>query len=149
MRKSYLILRGLETLNFRFSVSVIYQTGLQSWTLLRVRLYLRHASFPLAFHLAVSSHAVRVGYAEGVLRVGLEPTFYCLLKRTHTLVFESGLNFRWQYTLIPLFYHILMFTQYDFLSYTCIKRGHIPMTLAVFQEFRHVGLGTSQQFFRM
>ena len=63
-------------------VRVIYRTY-QSWTLLRVRLCLRHASFPLAFHSGVSSSAVRVGYAECVLRVGISLTFYYWLsKRT-------------------------------------------------------------------
>ena len=40
-------------------------------TLLRVRLCLRHAPFPLALHLAVSRKAVRVRYADCVLRVGI------------------------------------------------------------------------------
>ena len=44
--------------------------------LLRVRLSRRHAPFLLAFHIAVSSNAVRMRYAECVLRVGIEPTFY-------------------------------------------------------------------------
>ena len=59
----------------------------------------RHASFPLASHLAVSSNAVRVGYAVVRFnRVRIELTFYHYsLKRTHNLGLESGLNFRWQY----------------------------------------------------
>ena len=59
----------------------------------------RHASFPLASHLAVSSNAVRVGYAVVRFnRVRIELTFYHYsLKRTHNLGLESGPNFRWQY----------------------------------------------------
>ena len=59
----------------------------------------RHAPFPLASHLAVSSNAVRVGYAVVRFnRVRIELTFYHYsLKRTHNLGLESGLNFRWQY----------------------------------------------------
>ena len=59
----------------------------------------RHASFPLASHLAVSSNAVRVGYAVVRFnRVRIELTFYHYsLKRTHNLGLEGGLNFRWQY----------------------------------------------------
>ena len=59
----------------------------------------RHASFPLASHLAVSSNAVRVRYAVVRFnRVRIELTFYHYsLKRTHNLGLEGGLNFRWQY----------------------------------------------------
>ena len=59
----------------------------------------RHASFPLASHLAVSSNAVRVGYTVVRFnRVRIELTFYHYsLKRTHNLGLEGGLNFRWQY----------------------------------------------------
>ena len=59
----------------------------------------RHASFPLASHLAVSSNAVRVGYAVVRFnRVRIELTFYHYsLKRTHNLGLEGGPNFRWQY----------------------------------------------------
>ena len=60
----------------------------------------RHASFPLASHLAVSSNAVRVGYTVVRFnRVRIELTFYHYsLKRTHNLGLEGGLNFRWQYS---------------------------------------------------
>ena len=62
----------------------------------------RHASFPLASHLAVSSNAVRVGYAVVRFnRVRIELTFYHYsLKRTHNLGLEGGLNFRWQYKVL-------------------------------------------------
>ena len=61
----------------------------------------RHASFPLASHLVVSSNAVRVGYAVVRFnRVRIELTFYHYsLKRTHNLGLEGGPNLRWQYTL--------------------------------------------------
>ena len=61
----------------------------------------RHASFPLASHLAVSSNAVRVGYTVVRFnRVRIELTFYHYsLKRTHNLGLEGGLNFRWQYSI--------------------------------------------------
>ena len=60
----------------------------------------RHASFPLASHLAVSSNAVRVGYTVVRFnRVRIELTFYHYsLKRTHNLGLDGGPNFRWQYT---------------------------------------------------
>ena len=59
----------------------------------------RHASFPFASHLAVSSNAVRVGYTVVRFnRVRIELTFYHYsLKRTHNLGLEGGPNFRWQY----------------------------------------------------
>ena len=59
----------------------------------------RHASFPLASHLAVSSNAVRVGYTVVRFnRVRIELTFYHYsLKRTHNLGLGGGPNFRWQY----------------------------------------------------
>ena len=62
----------------------------------------RHASFPLASHLAVSSNAVRVGYTVVRFnRVRIELTFYHYsLKRTHNLGLEGGPNFRWQYSLL-------------------------------------------------
>ena len=65
----------------------------------------RHASFPLASHLAVSSNAVRVGYTVVRFnRVRIELTFYHYsLKRTHNLGLEGGLNFRWQYNQNILF----------------------------------------------
>ena len=61
----------------------------------------RHASFPLASHLAVSSNAVRVGYAVVRFnRVRIELTFYHYsLKRTHNLGLEGGPNLRWQYSI--------------------------------------------------
>ena len=60
---------------------------------------LRSAPFPLASHLAVSSNAIRVGYAVVRFnRVRIELTFYHYsLKRTHNLGLDSGPNFRWQY----------------------------------------------------
>ena len=62
----------------------------------------RHASFPLASHLAVSSNAVRVGYTVVRFnRVRIELTFYHYsLKRTHNLGLGGGPNFRWQYRLL-------------------------------------------------
>ena len=62
----------------------------------------RHASFPLASHLAVSSNAVRVRYAVVRFnRVRIELTFYHYsLKRTHNLGLGGGPNFRWQYSLL-------------------------------------------------
>ena len=61
----------------------------------------RHAPFPLASYLAVSSNTVRVGYAVVRFnRVRIELTFYHYsLKRTHNLDLDSGPSFRWQYTL--------------------------------------------------
>ena len=73
-------LRNLELslLHVRHLSDVSILDALMSFAYVR-----RHASFPLAFHTAVSSSAVRVRYAECVLRVGIKPTFYYYLsKRT-------------------------------------------------------------------
>ena len=75
----------------------------------------RHASFPLASHLAVSSNAVRVGYTVVRFnRVRIELTFYHYsLKRTHNLGLDSGPNFRWQYS-SPIFKGSLVPHRMDF-----------------------------------
>ena len=53
----------------------------------------RHASFPLASHLAVSSNAVKSVVRFN--RVRIELFYHYSLKRTHNLGLEGGLNFRW------------------------------------------------------
>ena len=74
---------------------VIYRTC-QSWLLLRVRLCLRHASFPLVLHIAVSSSAVRVGYAECGASSKSESNRHSIIDCQSTL----GLNKRWHFIVL-------------------------------------------------